>query len=185
MRMRYFLAALLAFLFGTMGMQPAHADIYTWVDANGSINVSNMTPPDGAHVTNVTHESVPRVAPAADAMRQADVQALTQRVQQLESELAMAQYQQPPPQAYTVMQPPPVVQYFVDASSPQVQYNSSGPTGCDSGWGDCGGSWWNAGVFPVGVAFLQAPRFKRLPPMRERQFAGKPPMQGGGGFRRG
>jgi Domain of unknown function (DUF4124) len=185
MRMRYGLSALLAFLFGTMGTQPAYADIYTWLDANGSINVSNLTPPDGAHVTSVMHESAPRVVPAAEAMRQADVQALAQRVQQLEGELAMAQYQQPPPQAYAVMQPP-VVQYFVDASSPQFQYNSTGPSGCDSGWGDCGNNWWNAGIFPVGVVFLQAPRFKRFPPMREgRQFAVKPPMQGGGGSRRG
>jgi Domain of unknown function (DUF4124) len=162
MRVHLLRAALPAFLIGAMGMQAAHADIYTWVDASGSINVSNLQPPEGVRVTNVMHESAPRLTPPADAALQANVQALAQRVSQLEGELATAQYQAPPPPAYAYMPPPPVVQYFIDVAPPQVQYNSVGQSGCDPAWADCGNGW-NGAVFPAGVYFLQAPYFRRAP----------------------
>ena len=60
-------ASLPAILAGTFGLQLAHADIYTWVDASGSINVSNVAPPEGVRVTSVMHESAPAIAARAEA----------------------------------------------------------------------------------------------------------------------
>jgi hypothetical protein len=184
-RIHFLRAALPAFLIGTMGMQAAHADIYTWVDSSGSINISNLQPPEGVRVTNVMRESAPKVAPPVDAALQANVQALAQRVRQLEGELATAQYQAPPPPAYAVMPAPPVVQYFIEIAPPQVQYNSVGQSDCDPAWANCG-TWWNAGTYPAGIVFLQAPGFRRFPPVRGgHQFAGQPPMRRPEGSRRG
>jgi Domain of unknown function (DUF4124) len=184
MRIRLLRAALAAILIGMMGAQVVHADIYTWVDSSGSINVSNLAPPDGVHVTNVMHETAPK-APPPDAARQADIRALAQRVQQLEGELAVAQNQAPPLAAYAVMQAPPVVQYFVDVAPPQIQYNSTGQSGCDPAWADCG-TLWNAGTYPVGIVFVQAPNFRRFPPLRGgRQFAGPAQMRRPESSRRG
>ncbi len=185
MRFHVLCAVLPAILIGSIGPQVAHADIYTWVDASGSINVSNLTPPEGAHVLKVVHESAAQVASPADAARQADVQALAQRVLQLEGELAAVQYTPPAAPPYIVMQAPPVVQYFIDVAPPQVQYNSAGQPGCDPGWGDCG-NWWNTGFYPAGVVFVQTPTFRRFPPVRGgRQFAGQPPMRRPESIRRG
>src|SRR6266581_7624250 len=79
--------AFLIALGGTFGLQGAHADIYTWVDASGSINVSNLAPPDGVRVTSIMHASAPAATSDEtdrDAARQAKTQALEDRVRQLE-----------------------------------------------------------------------------------------------------
>ena len=60
-----------AILAATFGLQLAHADIYTWVDASGSINVSNLAPPDGVRAASVMHESAPATATSDDAARDA------------------------------------------------------------------------------------------------------------------
>src|SRR5258707_353391 len=82
------LAFLLAIAFGS---QFAHADIYTWVDASGATNVSNVSPPEGVRVTRVAHEN-PRKAvrpdtSVRDATHDAEIQALSERVQQLQHEV--------------------------------------------------------------------------------------------------
>ena len=77
-------------LAGTFGLQPAHADLYTWVDASGGVNVSNLAPPAGVRVTNVIPASPPKTTTrddAREAVRDAEVQALTKRVRQLEDEV--------------------------------------------------------------------------------------------------
>src|SRR5437867_12489135 len=92
-----------AVLAGTSGLQPAHADIYTWVDASGSINVSNLAPPDGARVTSILHASTPAAAgdeTARDAARQAKPRALEDRVRQLENEAEPSRREVPPPVEY-------------------------------------------------------------------------------------
>src|SRR5215831_19019459 len=89
-------------LAGTLGVQSAHADIYTWVDASGALNVSNLQPPDDARVIRVTKDAP---APAVDA------QALAERVKQLEAQVAQAQRPIPPPADYAppaMYAPPPV-----------------------------------------------------------------------------
>ena len=83
-------ATLPAVLAGTVGLQPAHADIYTWVDASGGINLSNLAPPEGVRITNVIVASAPKTTTrddARDAARDAEVQVLTRRVRQLEDEV--------------------------------------------------------------------------------------------------
>jgi hypothetical protein len=89
MRTRLLRAALPAVLACTFGLQPAHADLYTWVDASGGVNVSNLAPPEGVRITNVIPASPPKTTTrddAREAARDAEVQALTKRVRQLEDE---------------------------------------------------------------------------------------------------
>ena len=76
-----------------LGGQLAHADIYTWVDASGATNVSNLSPPEGVRVTRVTHENPQkpvRLETARDAAHDAEIQALSERVQQLQREVDLA-----------------------------------------------------------------------------------------------
>ena len=83
---RLFQTALPAVLAGMVGLQPAQADVYTWVDASGGVNVSNLAPPAGVRVTNVIAASTPKTTndDAREAARDAEVQALKERVRQLE-----------------------------------------------------------------------------------------------------
>lgn len=80
-------------------LQPAHADIYTWVDASGSVNVSNLAPPENVRVTSVIRAIAPKTTirddDARDAARDAEVKALTERVRQLEDEVALARRKVP------------------------------------------------------------------------------------------
>ena len=84
-------ATLAAVVASTFALQPAHADLYTWVDASGGVNVSNLAPPEGARITNVVHASSQKTTTrdddAREAARDAEVQALTKRVRQLEDEV--------------------------------------------------------------------------------------------------
>ena len=86
-RTRLLRAALPVVLAGTFGLQPAHADLYTWVDASGGVNVSNLAPPEGVRITNVIPASPTATHDAREAARDAEVQALTKRVRQLEDEV--------------------------------------------------------------------------------------------------
>src|SRR5579864_2424744 len=126
-------ASLPAVLAGTLGVPLAHADIFTWVDASGTINVSNLPPPDGVEVTKITHEDPPspaRVEAARAAAHQAEVQALEERVGQLESELVMAARQPPTMVIYPPMPAPPVIQYVTEYAPPAPQYDAGyAPTG--------------------------------------------------------
>jgi hypothetical protein len=164
-------------LAGTFGLQCAHADIFTWVDASGSINVSNLAPPDNARVIKVAKES-PRPAAGDDAAP--DATALAQRVRQLEREVELARRPVPPPAdyaptpAYAPMPAAPTiqysVQYIVEAPQAPMQYaaNDYPPAnyppaynnGCDSTWANCGFGW-NPGFYPSGVVVLQQPNFRR------------------------
>src|SRR5437763_8847181 len=110
----------------TFGLQTAHADIYTWVDAAGSINVSNLAPPDDVHVTKVMHASASAAAtgdePARDTTRLAEMRALAERVRQLEDEVESARRQVPPPVDSRVVPMPPMVQYVVNPAPALAQY---------------------------------------------------------------
>lgn len=167
-------------LAGTFGLQTAHADIYTWVDASGSINVSNLAPPDDARVIRVMHESAP--AAGDDAARLA--QALAERVKQLEREVELSKRALPPPPDYAPNYAPnyaPIpaaptvqytVQYIVQAPAPPEQYQqyqyaaSEYPPAnswCDPNLLSCGLGW-NPGFYPSGVVVLQQPNFRRVRP---------------------
>jgi uncharacterized protein DUF4124 len=81
----------------------AHADVYTWTDAKGVLNVSNLTPPEGVQVEKTVHEVAPASVPAPspyppppmiDPAAQAEVQFLAQKVRQLEFEVELARRRQ-------------------------------------------------------------------------------------------
>ena len=172
--------ALAAALAGTLGLRSAHADIYTWIDASGSINVSNLTPPDDARTIRVMHEN-PRPAATDPAAGDPARQALADRVKQLEREVELAKRPVPPPADYApapayapMPQAPSVqytVQYIVQAPAPPEQpyqyaasdYPPANNNGCDSTWGNCGFGW-NPGFYPQSVVVLQQPNFRRIRP---------------------
>jgi Domain of unknown function (DUF4124) len=170
---------------GTLGLQPAHADIYTWADASGSVNVSNLAPPEGARVISVAHTSAAdaaRANAAREAAARAETLALEERVRQLEDE-ASARRQAPPQVIYRDIPTPPPLQYRIDPAPPPVQYTvySSPPAytaGCDPGWMDCGLGWF-PNFYSTGVVFVRAPSFRRFPsvPVRH-QFGARQPMLG-------
>jgi hypothetical protein len=175
----------------TLGLQVAHADIYTWADASGSVNVSNLAPPQGARVISVTHTSAAVAArenAARDAARRAETQALEERVRQLEEEVS-ARRQAPPQVVYRDIPAPPP-QYRIDSAPPPAQYTvySSPPAytmGCDPGWMGCGFGWF-PNFYSTGAVFVRAPSFRRFSSIPVgRHFVGRPPMRSFGGFGRG
>ena len=89
--------ALPALIAGACALPLAHADIYTWTDDKGRVNISNVEPPAGAHVTSVLRESKEMKAAneaaraaALERLREAEVQALAERVRQLQAEVEAA-----------------------------------------------------------------------------------------------
>ncbi|MDQ6923389.1 MAG: DUF4124 domain-containing protein [Pseudomonadota bacterium] len=188
MRTSLLRASLPAILAVTFGLELAHADIYTWIDASGSVNVSNLAPPDGVRVASVTHESAPataaRAEAAREAARQAEVKALADRVRQLE-DIELAKGQAPPPADYRAILPP-VIQYVVVPPPAPYAVNPGPPanTGCDA-WIDCG-LWGIPGIYPTSIVVLRAPNFRHFRPGRGgHQFAAQPPMRGPRTFRPG
>jgi hypothetical protein len=165
--LRTVLAVLVA---STSGLQLAHADIYTWADASGVINVSNISPPDGVRVISVARAApeaaVARENAAREAARRAETQALEERVRQLESEAAARR--QPPPQViYPPIQAGPPMQYWSEPAPASVQYVSISPPAynqtCDPGWLGCSG-WW-PGFYPsvVYVRDVRGRDFRHFP----------------------
>jgi len=181
------LPALLAF---ACGLPVAHAEIYTWTDASGRVNLSNLTPPDGVKVTRVVHESAPKAAPvtprqevARDTLRDAEVQVLAERVRQLQYEVELAKRPAPQPVEYRGPPAPPIIQYF---AQPEVQYVAaptpeySGYGGCDFGF-DCALGW-GSGYYPGGFVVVNSVPNRRGHPGRGGggAIAPKPHFPGGG-----
>jgi len=179
-------------LAGTFGLRPAHADIYTWVDASGTVNVSNLAPPEGVRPTKVIREGAPntkaREDAARDAARQAEVQALAERVQQLQDEVDRARRQVPVQADYRAI-PPPAIPYQVEPAPPPVQYAAdmapSATVGCDLSWMGCGLGWGQA-IYPASVVVLRTGNFRHFPTVLHggRHFAAQRPGHASGGFRR-
>jgi hypothetical protein len=149
----------LASIVAVVASVSAYADIYTWVDAKGNINLSNLAPPEGAQVTNVFREDPATHAnsEAARAVARSDeVRALGERVTQLEQDLDAAK-REPPAVAY--VPPAPVV---ISAPNPPVfaQAIVAPPTpaytGCTDPWASCFFPGY-PGFYPTGVVVLSAP----------------------------
>lgn len=115
---RYSTALAAVLVAAGMLAQRAHADVYTWVDAAGNVNVSNLAPPAGARIRSVAHESpaaVARAEAARAAAKDDEVRALAERVAELEHAaaaprapapvLAMARPQPPTPRFSVTMMP--------------------------------------------------------------------------------
>lgn len=143
--MRTFLlkVALPAVLAITLDLQVAHADIFTWTDASGRINVSNLDPPAGVHVTSVLREKPvkPSDAVRREDLRHAEVMALEERVRQLQDDVEAArqqavQQQVAPRVVYNAVTLPPAPSY-----APQMVYSYVEPPavqyGCDPSWAGC------------------------------------------------
>ncbi len=165
MHLRLLSAALPAVVACSLGVRPACADVYTWVDASGTINISNLSPPEGARVTNVTRENPQsqeaREDFAREAARQAELQALADRVRQLENEAEVSRGPVPTPQVLYVpvpvqVPPPPPVQYQAEMTPPAIG-------GCNPSWASCWG-WWGSGFYPVSVVVVRAPSYRRSSP---------------------
>ena len=181
---RLVLIALPSVLACTLGVRVAEADIYTWTDASGRVNVSNLAPPEGARVSHVVHEAPPPVAAANDrareAARQSELRALSERVQQLEAEANAVRAAVPPDLMYprvAAPAPPPSVQYNVTVLPSAPQYNAEPPPqsypSCDPAWYGCL-SWWGASFYPAPIAVYRAPNFRRGQPFRgEHPFHGQ------------
>jgi len=126
------IAAMAVAVIGAAALPTAQADIFTWVDAAGKVNISNLDPPAGARVTSVTHLNPPKVTPPSDAQREAlreqEVQALADRVRQLQDEVEYARHQ--PPQRvveYRVAPPPPMMPFGGDWSAPPSYFGTRQP----------------------------------------------------------
>ena len=168
--LRVVLSVLIA---GTLGPQLAHADIYTWADASGTINVSNISPPDGVRVISVARTAPEAAAArenaAREAARRAETQALEERVRQLESEAA-ARRQAPTQVIYPPILAAPQMQYWNEPAPSSVQYVSISPPaynpynqGCDPAWLGCSG--WFPGFYPsvVYVRDVRGRDFRHFP----------------------
>src|SRR4051812_1866241 len=123
-----------------LGSTPAHADIYTWVDASGKVNLSNRPPPEGARVTSVYREDA-AVHAAAEAARAAaareEVKALNERVTQLERDLVAANARPPPAPIVYAPAPPPPVPYPPVIAQTIVMPNAPAYADCSTQWGGC------------------------------------------------
>jgi hypothetical protein len=178
-------AALPAMLLGACGLPLAHADIFTWTDESGRVNISNLTPPDGVRVTRVMHEDKAAIAArdtareaAREALREAEVRALAERVRQLQSEVELAKRPAPQQVESRVIPAPPIIQYF---PPPEPQYAAAAPPvydGCDFGF-DCGLGW-GSGFYPYNFVVWGSPR--RTHPGRGdgRPHGPRQPFPGGG-----
>jgi hypothetical protein len=133
-RVRWMWASAWSFLpVGLLAAGVATADVYTWVDAHGSVNVSNLAPPAGARVTSVAHESadaIARAEAARKAAQDAEVQALADRVADLERAAEQSNRMPPPvfiggpPPGYGAPPPP---QYTV-TTLPETTADDTGPS---------------------------------------------------------
>jgi hypothetical protein len=146
----------------------AHADIYTWVDAKGILNVSNRAPPEGARVTGIFRED-PAVRASSEAARDAaqreELKALTERVKQLERDLEIASSPPPAPIANVSAAPVPapipypsvVVQSIITPAPPA--YASC----TDPWWGSCFSPGY-FGFYPGGVVVVNSAASHRFRP---------------------
>ncbi|OGA49523.1 MAG: hypothetical protein A3G24_19850 [Betaproteobacteria bacterium RIFCSPLOWO2_12_FULL_62_13] len=117
MRFAHFGVVLAAGLACVLSVQPTGADLYQWIDENGTTNISDKPPKDRSLIVEVfpTAESSPPSGPVppalTDAAQQlAELRALSQRVERLARQLeeerrafdaaqpvALPQYAAPPP----------------------------------------------------------------------------------------
>jgi len=162
----------------------AQADIYTWVDAKGTVNMSNLEPPDGVRVTKVTHDSPPMNPPprdlAGESARQAEVQALAVRVMQLEYEAEFSRRQVAAMATYVPPAPVYVPQYMPQYVPDPPQYANSG---CDPSWPQCGAGW-SPSFAPAAVFVVGSPGYRRPSPTPfhgGRKFAMQASARGPGG----
>lgn len=170
MRIRLLAMSLVLLAIGIADSSPARADIYTWTDAGGNVNVSNVAPVGGIRVTSVLRTSAAETAARDAARHDAEVQALADRVRQLEADAALAQRQPSlPPQieyrAAAALPAPPIVQYIFSPGPSAASASTSLNYGCDSAQQDCG-LWQLREWYPTSVLIVRSPRPRHFQPVR-------------------
>jgi hypothetical protein len=150
-------AAVLIAIAGTMYPLSAFADMYVWTDKAGVTNVSNLPPPEGTRIQSVTYAAPKDAAQEAafrEAMRQAEMRALNERVQQLQAAVEQARRDPPAPTivvAQAPAPPPPAPQVIVVSPPPAPVYPQPVAAGCDFSWPyNCGFGFW-PGFYPTTV----------------------------------
>jgi len=185
-------------LAGPLALPTAHADMYTWTDTSGRVNVSNIAPPEGVHVTRVDRDPAPKPAidPAVreaardavkDALRDAQVQALNEGVSQLKEEVERAKNEvAAPPVVVPAAAPAPIVQYVVTSPAAPAQYQPAYPSyaACDPTVFGCPFGYPGFG-YPFNVVVVSVPHFHRFDGKRDMRhpFVARP-FQPAGDFRR-
>ena len=171
-------ARMLAMLASTLCLASAHADMYVWTDNAGVTNISNLPPPEGMRLVSVTR-AAPKdpVQEAAnrEAARQAEMRALSERVQQLQAEVEQARREPAP--TIVVQQPPPTpaAPYVVVVAPPPAPAYAQPFAGCDFAWGNCGLGYW-PGHYPASVVVVRDRHFRRDHPIHHgppRHFGGR------------
>jgi hypothetical protein len=173
-----------AALAAALAAASATADVYTWVDASGKVNVSNLAPPAGARVTAVAKETATaseRAEAVRKAAQDAEIRALADRVAELESAAQASRmvppYGAPPMSAPLAYAAPPAPQ-FVVTTMPAADDAPPSP-GYACAWVGCGlpyAGGFYAPVVVVAPGFNRRDRFGRRPhptPARRRR-AGAP-----------
>jgi len=160
---------------------PARADIFTWTDASGRVNISNVEPPQDAHARRIAQ--TPAQKKESEAARAAaqtsEMEALKARVAELESQVDLAQQQASAPPPYPLAAPPaPRVIVVTPPAPPPVAYAQPYDAGyCDPlvfgcppfGYSAFG---YPAFGYPVGAVVIRQPRFHRHDGFRGDRFHG-------------
>lgn len=158
-------AVLVALVASAGALAPAHADVYNWVDRDGTVTASNLAPPEGVRVTKIVHTSAKEKA-AIDAARAAQLQALSERVRDLEQQVQSAKSLPPPDVGYPPMMAPPPIPYAMNRMPAVQQYvvvesqpsaPGANPYGCDPTWASCWSSFYGPLVYP-GVVVVSGHR---------------------------
>jgi hypothetical protein len=175
-------------LLGALACAPARADIYTWVDARGNVNLSNRAPPEGTRVTNVYRED-PAARASAEAARvttqREELRALNERIKDLERTLDVAKRPAPEPVAFAPAVPPlaPYPSIVLQTVAPTPMPPPPTYADCADPWARCflPGSF---GSYPAGVVILNggpSHRFQDRPgqhvPVPAQSPTHFPPMQ--------
>jgi hypothetical protein len=158
---RYLIAWLLSLALAAMSAT-VMADIYTWIDRDGTKTYSDQPPPKGVQLLSVTREppakplSPAEQAAQRDAAQQAQIQALSERLRWLEREAQLASRLPPAPAP--------------------VQYVPAPPAPCDPRWSDCG-AWWSPPLLSAPVAIIRVPQahhhFRGQHPRMDRHRGGR------------
>lgn len=136
---------------------PVRAEIYGWVDPNGSFTYSNLPPPESARVTDVIPDEPAATRPSAEASRLAQIAALNDRIRLLELERARdrSQFGEIPPPSPALLAQPASYGCATDSSYDCSAYGA--PFYYVNGWPVYYGARIGARAYPRGSGYRAPP----------------------------